>query len=106
MTSRRLRPVAYLLALAALWCATQWMDGMTVGWLALAPALLLLVPLLSGRYLGESALRRLAGRRAAPPRRAPVVSGLWHVLATTPHGGQLLARRVAGRAPPRGLLLR
>jgi hypothetical protein len=101
MTRRALRPLAFLAALAALWAATQSVDGLSVGWLALAPALMLLAPLLGGRYVGETTLRRLAVRRATVPRRALATAPVrWRILDATPHGGLLLARRTAGRAPP------
>jgi hypothetical protein len=102
LSRRHLRPIAYLAALAVLWAATHWIDGMSMGWLALAPALLLLVPLMAGRYVGEVTLRRLAGRRAPEPRRSDAAAArvLWRILGTTPHGGLVLGRRIAGRAPP------
>jgi hypothetical protein len=101
MSRRRLRPLAYLAVLAVLWAATQWVDGMAMGWLALAPALLLLFPLLAGRYVGDVALERLARRGcAAVRRRDRATPVLWRILGTTPHGGLVLGRRVAGRAPP------
>lgn len=102
MSRRSLRPFAYLAALAVLWAATQWVDGIGMGWLALAPALLLLLPLLGGRYVGEVALRRMATRGGPRPRRADAGTPvLWRVFGAWPHGGLVLARRVAGRAPPR-----
>ena len=103
MSRRRLRPILYLALLAALWGATQWIDGVAMGWLVLAPALLLLFPLVGGRYVGEDALHRLAGRRAADrPRHADAAAPvLWGILGTSPQGGLVLARRIAGRAPPR-----
>jgi hypothetical protein len=107
MTRRALHPLAFLAALAALWLVTHSLDGITMGWLVLAPALLLLVPLLGGRYVGEATLRRLAGRRAAGRRPAVATRPVrWRVLDATPHGGLLLARRIAGRAPPRAAIAR
>jgi hypothetical protein len=72
--------------------------------LLLAPALIAWVPLALGRYPGEAAIGRAVARRRArnpalrsrpaKPRtpRAPE--------RTTPHGGLLLARWLAGRGPP------
>ncbi len=101
MSRRRLRPLVYLALLAVLWGATQWVDGIGMGWLVLAPALLLLFPLLGGRYVGEDALQRLAGRCASGERRGDASSPvLWGILGTSPQGGLVLARRIAGRAPP------
>jgi hypothetical protein len=74
--------------------------GAVIGLLYLAPALLLGLLLLGGRYPGERILarplrhRRLARRRPVrrllprPPRR------------TGPRGGLLIAAGLAGRGPP------
>jgi hypothetical protein len=67
------------------------------------PAFALLALLLLGRYPGEKLIITLAARvrrrrRSAArlaPRRAPLDS------TPTPRGGDLLARALAGRAPPR-----
>ncbi len=74
---------------------------MTVLFYAL-PALALRGALLLGRYPGErlilaAARSRRRLRRAARlmPRRAPIDQ------APAPRGGDLLARALAGRAPPR-----
>jgi hypothetical protein len=71
------------------------------------PAFALLVALLLGRYPGErliavAARARRRPRRAAraTTRRAPLDS------TPTPRGGELLARALAGRAPPRTGLTR
>jgi hypothetical protein len=76
--------------------------GLDAGLLHLAPALVLLAPLLAGRYVGEERLAALAeawsarGPRAAaelrPAGRAPRGS---HV-----HGGRLIARALGVRGPP------
>jgi hypothetical protein len=74
--------------------------------LGLAPILLFFLPLLAGRYIGAEKLERIAARRrpAAVPRRAPRIAK-WHSaeLKIT-QGGLLLARRLAGRAPPHAQL--
>lgn len=70
--------------------------------LALAPALLLLVALLAGRYPAHGTIMRLAARAArsprdrapasiAPPRRAP---------RALLRNGELIARSLATRPPP------
>jgi hypothetical protein len=101
MPPRRLRLIAYVAVLAVLGVATQWVDGTGMGWLALAPMLLLLLPLMAGRYLGEVALQRLAGRSRTGRRRSDARSPmLWRFVGSAPHGGLVLARRIAGRAPP------
>jgi len=74
-----------------------------------APIALLAVPLLSGRYVGERSIERLATRRAARPARVPAAgSGLvtGHGPARAfPRGGLLLAASLAERGPPRALLV-
>jgi hypothetical protein len=101
MSLRRLRPVAYIAVLVVLAIATRWIDGMAMGWLVLAPALLLLFPLMAGRYPGEVALRRLAARGRPARRRGDAGTPvLWRFEGGSPHGGLVLARRIAGRAPP------
>ncbi len=71
--------------------------------LYLAPLLVLLVPLLRGRFLGERTIQRLRERTAARehgprparelgvPRRAPLAF---------PRGGNLIASSLAVRPPP------
>ena len=81
----------------------QSVTGLSPDVLLAAPALLLLLPLLAGRYVGEDGLARLgravaapaarAGRRrgSAPAARAPRV---------LPRGGRLIAAALAERGPP------
>ena len=70
----------------------------------LAPALLILLPLLSGRYPGDEALVR-AARRAGPRRRrrrAPSrAAARLPIAGLLPRGGRLVGAALAGRAPPR-----
>jgi hypothetical protein len=104
MSRRDLRPLLLLAAVAVVMAATWSVVGLDVGWLMMAPALVLVLPLLAGRFVGEEALRRWSSsRRAAPrrrdggrllPRRPERTIGL---------DGPLLARRRAGRAPPAAL---
>jgi hypothetical protein len=73
--------------------------------LYLLPALLLLAPLVLGRYPGERLLRAVIDRprcRRAPgkPPRPRHIA----LLASVPRGGALLASALAGRAPPAGWL--
>ncbi len=70
-----------------------------------APALLLCISLLLGHRPGERLLNRWALRRTqrfryAPLRLSPARIG-W--VQINPRGGRLLARSMAGRAPPRSL---
>src|ERR687886_538508 len=94
-----------LLGLAALTLAfalVQSATGISADVLLAAPALILLLPLLAGRYVGEDGIARLSAMvaaarrrpvavRAAQPRRAP------RVLA---RGGRLIAVALAHRGPP------
>lgn len=65
------------------------------------PVLVLVVPLLARRYLGEDALVRRTRRPA--PRRGPAAAvprpRPW-LRARLPSGGALLSASLAGRAPP------
>jgi hypothetical protein len=106
MPRRAARP----LLLAALLLLAWWLSHATyaeldVVWLSLVPAFALALPLVAGRYLGERTIVRLAAARRRPRRRrataAPTVRR--PPAAHHGHGGLLLARRLAGRAPPRAL---
>jgi len=90
MDRRATRP----LRLAALLVAT-WL-------VSLVPAFLLALPLVAGRYVGEQRIARLAaGRRPDVPRGlAAVLPVRTRAAAERIDGGLLLARRLAGRAPP------
>jgi hypothetical protein len=92
-------------AAAAVACAIglAHIEGIGTGLLYLAPALLLALPLLHGRYVGERTVGRLAvARRAAPPR--PTATALpastRGPAARLPRGGRLVASAIATRPPP------
>jgi hypothetical protein len=91
-----------LAALTVLFALVQSATGLSEEVLLAAPGLLLLLPLLAGRYVGEDGIARLSACLAAPrrrplalraaaPRRAP------RVLA---RGGRLIAVALAQRGPP------
>jgi hypothetical protein len=92
------RVAAGVAVLAALWLLGLHVGGLDTGLLFLAPAFVLLLPLLAGRYVGERVLTPLAERvrRAVaaalhrPRPRARLV----------PRGGLLVGCSLAGRAPP------
>lgn len=73
----------------------------SVGFLCLAPAILLVLPLLAGRYVGIERLSRIArartARRRAVPRANPR-SRTWAFVP--PRGGLLIASSLAVRPPP------
>ena len=90
-------------AITAVWTLGMLIFGVSDALIYLAPALLILLPLLSGRYPGDEALVR-AARRSLPrlrrlpaaeprPARAPAAELL-------PRGGRLVGAALAGRAPP------
>lgn len=91
------------LALTLCWVAALALTGSTEALLFLAPALLIVIPLIGGRYVGEELIVKLATRRARPRRRtaissvrplAPVVE------ARRPRGNRLIAFSLAKRPPP------
>jgi hypothetical protein len=90
-------------ALTVVWLAGLELLGVEAALAYLAPALLILLPLLSGRYPGDEALVRVAGRRTRPARRAPAAlpPRRRRAGALLPRGGRLVAFALAGRAPPR-----
>jgi hypothetical protein len=103
MPRRAARPLllAALLVTAWLLCHATYAE-LDVVWLSLVPVFALLLPLVAGRYVGERTIARLAGaRRAAHRRRASAARRTRRPLVVRHgHGGLLLARRLAGRAPP------
>jgi hypothetical protein len=95
-----------LLGLAALTLAfalVQSATGVGGDVLLAAPALVLLLPLLAGRYVGEDGIARLCAALGPLRRRRPVAAGLAparrapRVLA---RGGRLIAVALAQRGPP------
>lgn len=85
--------------MAALWIAGLEIGGLSTGLLFLAPAFILLLPLLAGRYPGELRLATAVRR----PRRTAVVllRPPRPVALLAPRGGLLVGCSLAGRAPPR-----
>lgn len=88
------------LVLACCWALLLAFVGSSDVFFYLAPALLLVVPLVAGRYLGEALVLKLAARGRRRPRperavRAPRPPALW--LA---RGTRLIAFSLAERPPP------
>jgi hypothetical protein len=74
-----------------------------------APALVLALPLLAGRYVGEERIARLVARlcRAAPRAARRLAARLPRApRALLPRGGRLLAFALAERGPPAVLAAR
>ena len=89
-----------LAALAALWSLALLGGGVETGLLYLAPAFLLAIPLLLGRYPGERVLVGLATRGR---RRRPVVLAAAARPVTRRsirRAGRLVGASPGGRAPP------
>jgi hypothetical protein len=95
------RPLAFA-ALTVVWLLGLELLGVEAAVAYLAPALLILLPLLSGRYPGDEALVRVAGRRSRPARRPPQAPPVRRrrAGALLPRGGRLVAASLAGRGPP------
>jgi hypothetical protein len=84
--------------LIGLWLVGLHLGGLDTGLLFLAPAFVLLLPLLAGRYPGADRLALCA----APVRRAAVAALALPRprVRLVPRGGLLLGCSLAGRAPP------
>jgi hypothetical protein len=103
-TLRNTQPRLYGAIIAALWLAAVLL-GHDLGLaLVFAPVALLFVPLLLGREPGEALLTRLREARRTPRRRTRGQRGARPTERRRITGGTLLARRLAGRAPPRSAL--
>lgn len=91
------------------WVAALAFTGSTEALLFLAPALLIAIPLIGGRYIGEELIVKLAARRARPRRRTAIASA-WPVAPVVdsqqPRGNRLIAFSLAKRPPPALLLSR
>jgi fatty acid desaturase len=97
-------PIVLLAAAVAAFAAALVVPGLETGVLFLAPAIVVLAMLLTGHYVGEQQLHRLAaawqqrrpsreraGRQPLTPRRPR---------ARMPRGGRLVATSLAVRPPP------
>ena len=69
MSLRELRPLLVLAVGGIALAAGHSAGHVDVQLLTLLPGLVLLLPLLAGRYVGEAGLRRLVTRRRTGPRR-------------------------------------
>jgi hypothetical protein len=95
------------LAVTLCWVAGLALTGSTEALLFLAPALLIAIPLIGGRYIGEELVAKLAsGRRSGRVRSAAYRA---RPLAPAPptwpaRGARLIALSLAKRPPPAALL--
>ncbi len=98
MPPRRDRIVLWAFALLVL----AWMVADATGLLYLAPALVLALPLILGRFPGEDKLAGLAGASRAPIARAAAsISAPRSYVRVMQRGGRLVASALAKRPPPR-----
>jgi hypothetical protein len=108
MPRRDQRILLGLAALTLLLAVVQSATGINADVLLATPGLILLLPLLAGRYVGEDGIARL-GRLLAPPRRRAVAARVTQPLRAPrvlPRGGCLIAASLARRGPPAPLLAR
>jgi hypothetical protein len=92
--------LAFAVAVAA-WAAMEAFGVGEAGLLYLAPSLLLVAPLLFGRYVGEQRIAALAARPARSRRRPARGVRLPRAAERLMHrGGRLVASSMAKRPPP------
>jgi hypothetical protein len=102
--SRALLGAAFVVAVLAS-ALRLGVDAELLLWLA--PAVLLVAPLIMGRFMGENVIdARRAARATRPPRRrgAVTISAPYRAPDVAGHRGLLLAFRLAERGPPASLL--
>jgi hypothetical protein len=91
MPRRDQRILLGLAALTLVFAVVQSATGISGDVLLAAPVLVLLLPLLAGRYLGEDGIARLCALRAAQP---------WRPARALARGGRLIAVALGRRGPP------
>jgi hypothetical protein len=103
MARARCSHIALLTAALVAFAVALLVPGLDVGVLFLSPAIVLLASLLTGHYVGEERLHRLAAGLRSRPRRAgarvPATATARH-RALMPRGGRLVATSLAVRPPP------
>lgn len=103
--SRRPSPLWALVVLAAAAVSlAHLVTGLGGGLLELAPALVLALPLLTGRYVGEERIAALAELRTRNAPRASVARSVGLIVCTprvtVARGGALVGASLARRGPP------
>jgi hypothetical protein len=96
--SPRLRVVLALALAAAAALLGLHLAGLDTGLLFMAPAFMLALPLLAGRYPGEGVIVRARRRRRR--RRIEPLPSARPPARLLPRGGLLVGHALAGRAPP------
>lgn len=93
--------LAVVLGTVAVAVALDALTGSCAGLAHLLPFILVVVPLLAGRFPGEQRLARLAGLLPAPRRRAMrTCPSARPARCCVPRGGCLIASFLAVRPPP------
>jgi hypothetical protein len=109
MARSRRSPILLLAAALTAFGLAVVVPGLDAGVLFLSPAIVLLASLLTGRYVGEERLQRLAAafrpRRRRRARAVPTLP-LPRRMALMPRGGSLVATSLAVRPPPPQLAVR
>jgi hypothetical protein len=82
------------------WMVAQALTGAETGLLYLAPALVLALPLLGGRYVGEEHLAAVRGDIPMVVRASKRVSATHTFVRVMERGGRLVASSLAKRPPP------
>jgi hypothetical protein len=101
MPRRDQRMLMTLAVLSMVVAILQSRLGITPDVLLAVPALLLFLPLLAGRYVGEERLARLVARwRVRRPRPAGTFGSARRTPCVPPRGGRLIAAALAQRGPP------
>lgn len=100
--TRRDRQLLFALAGLTLALASLTLVGVSSDVLLVAPVLVLALPLLAGRYVGEQQLARLAAAFVARRRRpaAALAPTVRRASRSLPRGGRLIAASLAVRPPP------
>jgi hypothetical protein len=103
VTGRDQRLLVVLALLSSLCLLAEAAGMLSPEMLYAAPLLLVALPLLMGRYVGEDLISRRAravrARRQAPPRLSMPAVAL-RALRSMPRGGRLIADSLAVRPPP------
>jgi hypothetical protein len=102
MPRRDQRILFGLAALTVLFAVVQSATGISGDVLLAAPALILLLPLLAGRYVGEEGIARLCASLAPARRRSVAARAMLPLRAprVLARGGRLIAVALAQRGPP------
>jgi hypothetical protein len=108
MPARERRLPLLLAALALLVAVAHGGTGVGADALIAVPGLLLLIPLVAGRYVGSDGLVWLAARRVPRRRRSPAAAvARWRPhRCVMPRGGRLVAASLARRGPPQSVVAR